>query len=209
MSVEYLSELNSQVEITIELRETHLKPAKSAKAKSKTKSSEWDEKINEITSAACALFNSPHGGQLRLFYPTKVTDPKIIDDMVRRIEQKVLNFAGVATTSAAFKLRDSCTAAEEDDDGLVFLIKPALHFCTVEYHLYLPTDFQVNSISFGDSSSAKIASILEPQCGAGTAVFKKHCSEFGYKERVPGGLREGQTVQFKLLKDEPTNNVTL
>ena len=206
MLVAYPSPLISPVEeVTVEVSATNLKPPKN---KSKTKSSEWDAKINEITSAVCALFNSLHGGRLRLrlrlHCPVEATDPKTIDDLVRRIEQSVLKFAGVATVCQSFKLQDS--PAAEDEHGLVFTVKPALRFCTVEYHLYLPTDFQVSPVTSGDPPS-KIAAILERK--QGTAVFNKHLDHFRYGERAPDGLREGQTVQFKLLKDDPTSNVTL
>ena len=77
--------------------------------------------------------------------------------------------------------------------------------------MYLPTDYQVSPISFGDSSK-KIAALLEPRKQDRThrnTIIGKHCKDFRYQEKVPSGLQESQTVQFKLLKDDPTSNVTL
>lgn len=205
MSVEHRLR-SPPVEVTIRLCEVHLITPKN---KSKVKS--WDEKITEITSAICALFNSSSGGFLRLTFDDKcsaiiATQPKTIDDVVRRIEQSALNFAGIAIVSEAFKLEE----CPKNDHELLFEVKPASKFCTIEYHLYLPTDYQVSSISFGDSST-KVAALLDPhgETQRNMGHFKEYCKDFRYKEKMPGGLREGQTVQFKLLKDDSTSNVSL
>ena len=190
-------------QVTLELCEANFEPSKT-KPKSKT----WDQKINEVTSAICALLNSCCGGLLRLTFDDKcpglkATEPKTIDDMVRRIEQSVMKFAGVATVSDAFKL------IATNPHCLEFNVKPAGRLCTVDYHLYLPTDYQVSAILNMEDSSAKVAALLEPQCKTMAVSFTQHCTEFYYKERAPDYLREQQMVQFKHLKDESTSNVTL
>ena len=191
------------IELAIELCEVHLR---STKTKSKTKP--WDEKITEITAAVCALFNSRNGGLITLrlndkCWLIKEEEPKIIDDIVRRIEQSVLNFVPVTNMSEAFKFIE-----DTNTQGLQFKVKSMGRFCTVQYHMYLPTDYQVSPITFGDSM-AKVAALLEPQSKPMAASFTEHCKEFHYKERMPSGLREQQTVQFKHLKDDPTPNVSL
>jgi hypothetical protein len=167
-----------------------------------------DEKIAGIASAICALFNSCCGGLLRLTFDdkcsgTKATEPKRIDDMVRRIEQSVRKFVGLATVSDAFKL------IHANPHCLQFNVKPAGRLCTVNYHLFLPTDCQVSAILNCEDSSAKVAALLEAQSKTTEVSFPQHCTQFYYKERAPDGLREGQMVQFKHLKDDPTSNVTL
>lgn len=125
MSAGYLTRLNTRAEVTICISESHLRPPKN---KSKSKSSQRDEKISEITSAICALFNSSRGGLLTLIFDEKckaikAAEPKSIDDLVRRIEQSALNFVGVATVSSAFKLQEG-----PENDGLVFTVKPVSRF---------------------------------------------------------------------------------
>ena len=189
--------------ITIELNEKHLSSSSSHGSKSNKKP--WDEKMSEITAVICAFFNSSSGGRLRLKFEKKPSAqvPKLIDNIIRRIEQSVLHFVGVATLSASFSLHSV------DDDGIQFVVKPANRFCTVECHLYLPTDSQVNPISFVGDSSKKVAEIVQPQDHIIEVKFKEHCKHFFYQESTPDGLRESQTVEFKHLKDEATSNVTL
>ena len=191
------------VEITIELSEAHLR---STKTKSKTKP--WDDKIAEITTAVCALYNSCNGGFITLALNDKCAlikekEPKLIDDIVRRIEQSVLNFVAVTNMSETFKFLENTNT-----QGLQFKVKPMGRFCTVQYHMYLPTDYQVSPITFADSP-AKVGSLLERQSNPVAASFTEHCKEFHHKEKVPCGLREQQTVQFKHLKDDLTKNVSL
>ncbi len=190
-------------QVTIELCQVNI-----GSSKNKSKSKAWDEKIAEIASAICALLNSCCGGLLILSFndvcsAIKATEPKTIDDMVRRIEQSVMKFAGVATVSEAFKLIDA------NPHGLQFNVKPAGRLCTIEYHLYLPTDYQVSAILNFEDSSAKVAALLEPRGKTIAVSLTQHVTEFHYKQKVPDGLREGQTVQFKHLKDDSTSNVTL
>ena len=90
--------------------------------------------------------------------------------------------------------------------GFSFVVKPADRFCTVEYHLYLPTNCQVNTIPFGDWE--KVGVLLQQQ-QIMEVTFREHCKEFCYKKKAPDCLREGQTVQFKHLKDDATNGTSL
>ena len=136
MSVVSPNRLDAPIhQVTIELCEV----------KTKSKSKLLDEKIAGIASAICALLNSCCGGLLRLTFDdkcsgTKATEPKRIDDMVRRIEQSVRKFVGLATVSDAFKL------IHANPHCLQFNVKPAGRLCTVNYHLFLPTDCQVSAI---------------------------------------------------------------
>jgi tetratricopeptide (TPR) repeat protein len=166
-----------------------------------------EEKIAGIAAAISALLNSCCGGQLQLNFDDNccemiATEPKKIDDMVRRIEQSVVKFAGVATVSDALKLLDT------NPHCLQFNVKPAGRLCTVDYHLFLPTNYQVSAISNMEDSSAKVAALLQARCEMTAVSFPQHCTGFYYKKRAPDGLREGQMVQFKHLKDDQMSTST-
>ncbi|XP_046843261.1 uncharacterized protein LOC124437322 [Xenia sp. Carnegie-2017] len=196
--------LEEPLVVQIDISDVHLltKSGKTSSSNSKL----CDLKVTEISSAACALFNSCCGGFIKLNFIDKCSEliceePKLIDDIGRRIEQSVLKIASSIELSKLFKLE------KVERHWLLLSVKSSPRFCTVQFFMYTPSDYQINAIDLR-IRSAEIASLLEPQLSADYCApkFPKHFTRFCYDERLSRGRRESQTVQFKLLKNEPESN---
>ena len=108
-----------------------------------------DSLMARIKKHTCALLNS-NGGKLFLRAIDASQQDKIkADDVVRPIEQYFRTFMNTFNVHKHFKIhRQTC-------DGIILDIKGSPVLCTLNNHLFLPTDTQILSIPPGEVETVK------------------------------------------------------
>jgi hypothetical protein len=127
----------------------------------------------------------------------------VLDELVRGIEQTLIEFLGL--TSLREFCRIEITGCGKE---ITFTVKPSDRICTIEYNLFLPTDFLVRQV-LRTEPLVNIARLLKPGPLV-TSILQTHVEEFQKDATVPGGLRESHdTVQFKKIKSDRNKNKSL
>lgn len=158
--------------------------------------------IKDTLCAACGLLNSHHGGILKITSSKSLT-PALLDDFVRGIEQTLIELIGVT----AFR---ECCQIEIIDLGkeITFNVKPNDRLCTIEYNLFLPTDFLVKQV-LRTEPLEKIAPLLKSGKPLDSKKLNNTWVEFVKDSIMPEDLRESDEVQFKKLKSDKNKNKSL
>lgn len=157
--------------------------------------------IKDTCSAVCGLLNSHHGGRLQLTSTLSLSS-NIIDELVRGIEQTLIEFLGLTN------FREFCRIEITGCGKVItFTVEPSDRIFTVEYNLYLPTDFLVRQV-LKTEPIVNIARLLKPGPLV-TSNIQSHEKEFQKDAKVPGDLRESDMVQFKKIKSDKNKNKSL
>ncbi|XP_031562507.1 uncharacterized protein LOC116298259 [Actinia tenebrosa] len=157
--------------------------------------------IQETCSTICALLNSHEGGNLKLS-STQALTPNLLDELVRAIEQSLIEFLGLTNLRELCEVRITGRGKE-----IIFFVKPSDRIFTVNYNLALPTNFLVREV-LRSEPLVNIARLLEtgPLINSNLQSFIK---EFLKDATIPGDLRESDTVQFKKVKSDRNKNKSL
>ena len=159
-------------------------------------------KIKEILNAICGILNNPKdGGKLILFSEIPYTK-KNLDDITRKIEQKLQETFGLPAT------REIIDKIPQDKVGndfeIHYRIKPTSLFpsklYTVNYNMCCTTTTQVHHVSSSEPLKDILEIIKGEQKREKKIVLGKHLKVFSYGETV--SLEEGKEVQLKYLKDK-------
>lgn len=153
-----------------------------------------------IVANVCALLNTC-GGELRLNFEDNSGIEEEASDILRSIEQRLINIIGLCIFNTNVKvpeLQKSRIAKQ-----LVITIQRMASLCTVNYHLYLPTQKQVMAIP--------PSSTLETVKGTLNRKVPKEQNpqilRFVRDRQV--SLTESESIQFKQLKDKKSKCVSL
>ena len=163
-----------------------------------------EAKLNEAIQAVCALSNS-NGGVLKLHSATK--EAFNFDKLVRKFEQRVKELLGGYESCKSFEVLSS--SLDEKYTEVVFRIASSETFSTVNYHLYLPHETQVNLIAPIEPLK-NIRSILTgPRIIECEQLIKLGSHRKVFTEGQNIGCPESKSEQFKKVKHEATKNVSL
>ena len=161
-------------------------------------------KLNETIQAACALFNSD-GGILRLRSATKETFN--FDKLIRKFEQRIKELVGCFESCKNVEVLSS--TLDEKCTEVVFKIASSGTFRTVNYHLYVPHETQVNLIAPTEPLK-NIRSILNgPRLIECDELIKLGSHRDAFIKGQNIGSPESKTEQFKKVKHEATKNTSL
>ena len=144
-----------------------------------------------------------NGGRLTLCFDTHASSKRQIKESTRKIEQKLFEFTGVVTL--AHRLAIGCP----DSASMVFDVADSNsdRIYTLCYHLHFPTNEQVVEVSPKDPVET-VRDILCMNTPTPEAVKPgSHFKEFTLGTAVD--FPESKTVQFKLLKENRTKNISL
>ena len=156
-----------------------------------------DNLLARIKKHICALLNN-NGGKLFLSAIDGSQQDKIkADDVVRPIEQYFRTVMDTFKVHKLFKiLSQTC------DDILDVKGSPVL--CTLNYHLFLPTDTQILSIPPSEVETVK-RMLIESRIVEITEEKIPNAFVLGRES----GLLESKTVQLKKLKSEKSKRIDL
>lgn len=152
------------------------------------------KKLDEIACAVCALANSK-GGRVILYSKDGCYSEGDIDDITRRVEQKLNSTFSIVTR----EIDEESAELHFRVEALPSLSQPH----TLKYNLHITSETQVIEVA-PSSSRDKVMGIIK-----GTSRKRKledynvighHHRRFVLGETVP--LRESKDTQFKKLKDE-------
>ncbi|XP_028410224.1 uncharacterized protein LOC114532829 [Dendronephthya gigantea] len=159
--------------------------------------------IKKIVHIINALFNGRLGGTLRIKFDPTYAPKRHIKESVRKIEQKVCEFTGVAT------LVYDLTIVRKSESMEITVARTDINYIyTLNYHLYLPTNQQVIELSPKDPIK-KVRDILCKNIPSLEVVTPgSHFKNFILGS--PVGFGESKTVQFKslLVKRTKSSNLT-
>lgn len=173
-------------------------------AKVETDKKFCEHKLNETIQAVCALLNSD-GGILRLGSATK--EAFNFDKMIRKIEQRVKELVGCFESCKNFEVLSS--TFDEKCTEVVFRIASSETIRTVNYHLYIPHETQVNLIAPTEPLK-NIRSILNgPRVIECEELIKLRSHRNAFIKGQNIGSPESKTEQFKKVKHEATKNTSL
>ena len=151
-----------------------------------------EERLTWIVATICALLNS-NGGNLNL----KFEEGQEAGDVLRKIEQRLIGIIGSCLFNDKVKMQ-RCNFTKE----LVFLVDSSQSLCTVDYHLYLPTQTQAVPISPWETPD-NVKSILNRElCRQQIQV-----EDFVLNQQVL--FTESDFTQFKQLKAESSKCISL
>ena len=156
-----------------------------------------EQKLNEVIKAACALSNS-NGGVLKLRSVTK--DNFNFDKLLRKIEQRIQELVGGYDSCKNF---DKLPSPEDDSyTEVAFRIASSETLRTVNCHLYLPHETQVNLVSPTETLDNLRKILIGPWLVECDQLVKlgSHRRDFIEAENV--GSPESKTEQFKKVKLE-------
>ena len=157
-----------------------------------------DSLMARIKKHTCALLNS-NGGKLFLRAIDASQQNKIkADDVVRPIEQ---SFRTVMDT---FKVHKHFKILSQTCDHIILDVKGSPVLCTLNYHLFLPTDTQILSIPSGEVETVK-RMLIESRIVEITEEKIPNAFVLGRES----GLLESKTVQLKKLKSEKSKRTDL
>ena len=158
-----------------------------------------NDKLTEIISNVNALLNS-NGGYVVLYTKDGTYSHGDVDDIVRRIEQKVGEFSGQIAANKVFNLE---TITEREITFRVEMLPTFSQPCTVNYNLHIPTETQVTLVP----PSEKLDVVADIVRGTGRKrklkdhrVIGQHQRHFVLGETVP--LQESKSIQLKKLNDD-------
>lgn len=162
-------------------------------------------KLNEAIHAVCALLNS-NGGILKLHSATKETFS--FDKLVRKFEQRIKELVGCFESCKNFEVLQS-SPSDEKYTEVVFGIASSEDFCTVNYHLYLPHETQVNLIAPTEPLKNVRSILTGPRLIECEQLIQLGSHRKIFIEGQNIGSPESKTEQFKKVKCEATKNVSL
>lgn len=156
--------------------------------------------IQDTCSAVCALLN--HQGGILKLSSTETLTPKLLDDLVRAIEQTLIEFLGLTSFRKHCQVRITSCGQE-----IIFNVRPSDRIFTVSYNLVLPTNFLVREV-LRSEPLVNIARLLKtgPLIDSNLQNFVK---EFQKDSTISGDLRESDCVQFKKVKSDKSKNKSL
>ena len=163
-----------------------------------------DAKLNEAIQAVCALLNS-NGGIIKLHSATKQAFN--YDKLLRKFEQRIEGLVGSYESCKKFQI--SPNSSDESHSELVCRVASSETFATLNYHLYVPHETQVNLIAPIESLN-NIRSILTgAQLIECEQLIKlgSHRKVFIKGQNI--GCPESKTEQFKKVKHEATKNTSI
>ena len=164
-----------------------------------TKNKLINEKLTEIISNVNALLNTS-GGYVVLYTEDGTYSQGDVDDIARRMEQKVGEFTGQITATKVFNLE---TIAKREITFRVEMLPTFSQPCTVNYNLPIPTETQVTLVP----PSEKLDMVADIVRGTGRKrklkdhrVIGQHQRHFVLGETV--SLQESKSIQLKKLNDD-------
>ena len=151
------------------------------------------DKMKEIISAVCALFNSG-GGTLELQFDS-ATPKQHKDACIRMIDQRVVGMVGITTATSHLKF-------DVNPREIILHIREANKLVSVNYHLYLPCESQVVALPATEPTSEIKEIIQRKIVEQKTVQIGSHSK--GFVKGQNSALDESTVVQKKFLKANPS-----
>ena len=156
-----------------------------------------ESQLTIIVITICGLLNSYGGGKFNIKFENDPMLPEEIDDVLRMIEQRLVDIIGSCTFYTKVMIQRS------EVNNLDFFVSHSESLCTVDYKLYLPTQTQVIPISPCEAPE-KVKAILDRvYCDHKSSSMVK---EFVLDKDVP--IKESKSTAFKQLKAEKSKCVS-
>ena len=169
------------------------------------------KKLEKVIEAVCAIVNSgKNGGMLILFSESCAYSQKDVDDITRKIEQKLqATFGFEPAREMITRMRSTCYARVTVRE-ICFEIKPTtlLPLCTINYNLFVTTDTQVYEVPASERLEHVFKIIKGEHEREKKSVLGQHHKDFSFGAAMIA-LEENKQTQLKHLKDETSGNSTL
>ena len=170
------------------------------------KTNDIKKKLNDIQRAVCGLLNTK-GGRLILYSKDGSYSEGNVDDITRRVEQKVASLIGDITAKDKFA-REAVKHSEIS--FLVEVLSSLCQPCTINYKLYYMSATQVKDVPSSEPME-NIHDMIEGNTRKRKrkhhAIIGNHKRRFVHRETVD--LRKCESTQFKKLKDEKSKKCDL
>ena len=174
--------------------------------KKENKTNDIKKKLNDIQRAVCGLLNTK-GGRLILYSKDGSYSEGNVDDITRRVEQKVASLIGDITAKDKFA-REAVKHSEIS--FLVEVLSSLCQPCTINYKLYYMSATQVKDVPSSEpmeNVQYMIEGNIRKRKLKDHAIIGDHERHFVHSKTVD--LRECESTQFKNLKDEKSKKCDL
>ena len=167
------------------------------------KTNDIKKKLNDVQRAVCGLLNTK-GGRLILYSMDGSYSEGNVDDITRRVEQKVASLIG------DIPAKDKFAREAVDHSEISFRVEVLSQPSTTKYNLYYMSATQVKEVPSSEPME-NVHDMIEGNTRKRKlkdhAIIGNHKRRFVDRETID--LRECQSIQFKKLKDEKSKKCNL
>ena len=161
-----------------------------------------EEILKELICSISAMLNS-NGGKVVVYIDATNNDisvSQMSSEVVRAIEQQLTAIIGTIGIASNIHFK-------KDEETVTIFVEKASSLITVDYHLYLPSETQVQQILPWEPQAEIKEKILKRNALHEPVLLGSHTKTFLNSKQ--SGLSETKTVQLKNLKAAPSKSTTL